>query len=358
MQQRLYLFAFLFLAGCKKPDFASRERASSTLQNVGDYINNNFDLSLFAYAVKKTGFLDSLNNAGGTFTVFAPTNEAFNADSILSTEDLDKFSVDSLRYIVRTHILPQKLFFSDVPDNLDNLYPNLNGVNLYISAFSDPTYGTDFVVDGVGASKQTTGTTQTFDIAQANGVVHLMPALVKVASGSVQDFLNSRPDLSDFVAAMKHFGFWDSLAQNPVTVFPVNNAGMEQWGLTADSIARMDTSQYFQILFSGYFQYPHHLFLSDLGLIGGIDNSSGTYTYDDNAYFPAANGDIVALGASYTGTGVYIKSAAGKYLGPEYSPYGYPVFDAFVPSLENIACTNGVVDVLTDVLILPDAAHK
>lgn len=363
-QHRLYPFllcltaAVFYLAGCKKPDFESRERTSSTLQNVGDYINNNFDLSLFASAIKKAGLLDTLNNPGGTFTVFAPTNEAFNADSIYSPSDFDKFSLDTLKYIVRTHILPQKVFYTDVPDNMDNLYSNLNGVNLYISAFSSVNQGNVLDVDGIPVNPQNTGLTPTFDISQANGVVHTMPTVIRANSGTIQDVLAARPDMTDFVAAMKHFGLWDSLEMNPLTMFAVNNAGMESRGLTLDSIQHMDTTQYNQILFSGYIQYPHHLFTADLALISAFNNAAGNYTYDETAYFPSANGDIVAFSASYQGNGISLESPKGAYLGPIYSPYGYLEYAPFTPKGSNYACSNGVLHIVSDILILPGAAHK
>jgi hypothetical protein len=367
MQQRnksYYLFhclpiALLLIAGCKKPDFQAQEQAKATLQNVGDYINNNFDYTLFAAAIKKAGLMDSLNNPNAAYTVFVPTNEAFNADSIMSPSDFDKIPLDTLRYMVRSYILPQKLFYSDVPNNLDNLYANLNGIKLYISNFYQPPYNPAFYVDGVPVNSfQVSPTVSSFDVPEANAVIHVLSATMKVYSGTVQDFLAARPDLSDFVAVCKRFHLWDSLkTANPLTVFPVNNTGMESRGLTADSIAGMDTSQYYPILFSGYVQYPHHLFTGDLILLFDASSAAGI-SGGTSTVFPSASGDLFGMTAGYPVGGCSLTNAGGTYLGPISSPYGYAEITPFVTGGTDFACSNGVVHLLTDLVVLPSAVHK
>lgn len=351
----------LCVIGCNKPNYQSQQQANATLQNAGDYINNNFDYTLFAAALKKTGFLDTLNNPNASFTVFVPTNEAFNADSILSPSDFDKIPIDTLRTMMRSYILRQKLFFSDIPANMDNLYPNLNGVNLYLSAFSTSSgYTSFFLVDGVRVTGFTNaaGNATTYDVPQANAVIHVLPTVMKSNAYTVQDFLTARPDLSDFVAACKHFNLWDGLkTANPATVYAVNNAGMEGRGLTADSIARLDTSQYYPALFSGYVEYPHHLFVWDLTVISAFANATGV-SYNSNAIFPLAGGYSFIMTGTYGGFGCYMIDLAGNYIGPIPSPYGYPETTPYVPGETDFTCSNGVVHILSDLVVLPSAVHK
>ncbi len=340
--------------GCKKPNYQSQEQASSTVQNAGDYINNNFDFTLFAAAVKKAGLFDTLNNPGASYTVLVPTNEAFNADSILSPTDFDKFPIDTLRYMVRSYILPTKIFFSGIPSNLDNLYPNLNGVNLYFSPYQGQYQGA-FTIEGVQVAgfENAAGNATTYDVTEANAVIHVMDSVINVNACTVQDFVAARPDLSDFAAALKRFGLWDSLrTANPLTLYAVSNSGMESRGLTADSVNNLDPTLYNPILFSGYVQYPHHLFTEDLMMIGLYANSGA------NAVFPSAGGYSFNMTGVYYGYGCYLLDPSGNYVGPIFSPYGYPETTPYVPNGTNYACSNGVVHILSDLVVLPNKVHN
>jgi uncharacterized surface protein with fasciclin (FAS1) repeats len=346
---RLYLLfllpAILVVHGCKKPDFAAQQEADSKLLNVGDYIKNNFDFTILAAALEKTGLMDSLNNPGGQYTVFAPEDAGFAVDSILSVADLDKFSVDSLRFIIKNHILRSKLFFSDIPMSLDNLYPNMNGLNLYLSENSGGA--ASLGVSGVLAtSVQTaTSTTPTWDIPLANGVIHILSRPLKYYSGTVQAFLASRPELSSFVEGLRKFNQWDSLAiASPYTIVaPVNNAFTIN-GITPDSIAAMDTSKLQSTLFGGYVAYPHHVFTTDPNMLNGT-------------------GDITLAGGYSMGIGYQgfiLIGPDGQTLGPNKDQPGGN--DRFVLPLDggstDYVCTNGVVHLIGQLMVLPGDVPK
>ena len=347
---RLYLLlllpSILVIGGCKKPNFAAQQEADSQVLNVGDYIKNNFNFTILAAALEKTGLMDSLNNPNGQYTVFAPEDAGFAIDSIFSVADLSSFSVDSLRFIIKNHILQTKLFLSDIPIQLDNLYPNMNGLNLYISVNPNPG-ATSWAVSGVSAeSIQTaTSTTPAWDIPLANGVIHILSRPVKYFNGTVQAFLASRPELSYFVAGLKKFNLWDSLSiASPYTIVAPVNQAFTGNGITLDSIAAMDTAKIQSILFGGYTAYPHHIFTTDPNMLNG----TGALIIDGG----------YSLGIGYEG--FILSSPSGAALGPlknntnANDRYSTPLN----PGSTDYTCSNGVVHIIGQLMVLPSDVPK
>lgn len=259
MKKKIAYIAFVVLlaAGCKKPDLEANLHVTSSLRTAGDYIQNNYAFSLFAYAVQQAGMMDSLNNANVNYTLLLPDNTAFNTDSIFQNSDLDAWGVDSLKFFVRNHLLPGKIFYDDVPTSLDNLYTNLNGISLYLSV---STTFQGLYIDGV--------TVKTKDIALVNGVIQVLTYPLKVSRGTVQDFLALRPDLQNLSAGLKRFGLWDSLRTiSAVTVFAPQDTFFNAAGMNAAYITGLDTSAYNSVLFGGYTLLNHHLFVSDAAIL-------------------------------------------------------------------------------------------
>jgi uncharacterized surface protein with fasciclin (FAS1) repeats len=119
--------------------------------------------------VKAAGLVETLNGAG-PFTVFAPTNEAFEA---LPAGLLDKLLLpankESLTKILTYHVIPAKVMAADVTAGK---VATVEGSKVTIAT-----------ADGVKVDKATVTAT---DVAATNGVIHvidqvLVPADVKVS---------------------------------------------------------------------------------------------------------------------------------------------------------------------------------
>ncbi|WP_161964233.1 fasciclin domain-containing protein [Chitinophaga flava] len=366
------LIALLLMVSCKKPDFETQQQAMST-GTINDYLNNNFDFSLFAAAVSKAGLADSLGQSGTAFTVLAPMNSAFNKDGIYNAADFDAWSADSLRYFVRTHVLPAKLFYSNIPLSSDNRYVNLNGVRLYISRSNDPAVGLS--VNGVNVQQQPSlspATAVTYGAAQLNGVVYPLPNTVKVLPVTVQGFLSARPNLSHLVAGLKKFGYWDQLSTDgPFTVYAPQDSSFERQGITLDSIARMDVSYYDPVLFGGYFLKPNHLFVLD---IVQLPPPSGILYLPFQT--PDPNYKLIMCQQTF-GNGVGIATTAstqtstlisvGPFANNVYGSQGTPFLNEsrninFLYKLQgtyiNYTCSNGVVHLLSGLLVMPSKVVK
>jgi uncharacterized surface protein with fasciclin (FAS1) repeats len=123
--------------------------------SVTDTIARTPELSTLSRLITEAGLADTLRGAG-PYTVFAPTNDAFNA---LPAGALDKLAADkeALRGVLTFHVLPAKVLAADVTTT------NAKTVNGATVALAKA--GTFVTVEE--------GLVQTPDIVASNGVVHV-----------------------------------------------------------------------------------------------------------------------------------------------------------------------------------------
>lgn len=96
----------------ENPEEAAEEAAAQPAEvaSIMDWLNANEEYSQLAAALTKTG-LDQVLAAEGSFTLFAPTNEAFAA---LPEGTLDSMDAQQLTNLLRNHIVAQKLTSEDL----------------------------------------------------------------------------------------------------------------------------------------------------------------------------------------------------------------------------------------------------
>ena len=81
-------------------------------QSLADVLAHNPSLSTLSGLVAKAGLTAALK-ASGPLTVFAPTNEAFQAVPAKTLEDLAKHP-DQLKAVLAFHVLPTRILSADV----------------------------------------------------------------------------------------------------------------------------------------------------------------------------------------------------------------------------------------------------
>lgn len=246
------VFFFLLMTGCKKDDLTP-PRETAPARALGEFIHNNYDLSLFAAALQKAGLLDSPNQAG-PFTCFAPDNKAFNDVGITSPRDFDAMDPESLRLLVRYHIFKDRKYVSEFPLQMGNKYATLAGPELYVSVsnlpYTDhtPAEQRDLFVNGafvLPAPKR--------NVALSNGVIHIVRKPFNFKPVTIQDYLQADTSLSIFVTVMKRCKLWDGLKEKgPFTVFVPDNEVFRRYSITADSAARLDPEKYEAVAFNIY----------------------------------------------------------------------------------------------------------
>jgi uncharacterized surface protein with fasciclin (FAS1) repeats len=210
----LFLFASL-LVSCSNNDEPTIE--TNTIVDVA--VNNNLT-SLVAAATRAD--LASILSSPGSYTVFAPTNDAFQAllDSNPAWNTINDIPVATLRAVLLFHVLETEVKSTDLSDTYVNTLsvgPNEEQLSLQVE-----------VIGGVTFNGNTTPIT--VDVQASNGIVHVInkvmlpPNVVTLALNNdgftslVAALTDSRHTI-DFVAGLSGAG--------PFTVFAPTNAAFQ-----------------------------------------------------------------------------------------------------------------------------------
>lgn len=138
-------------------DFFEAKKSDASTGTVVDIAVSNPDFSILVEAVTKAGLADALS-ADGPFTVFAPTNEAFNAlFKELGVSGVKDLTAEQLTPILTYHVVSGKVMSTDLSNTS---VATLNGEKIKI----DVSNGVKINDSHVTAA----------DISGKNGVVHVI----------------------------------------------------------------------------------------------------------------------------------------------------------------------------------------
>ena len=99
----------LSFSACKKED-----STPPTVQNITEQINANSKFTLLKAALVKSG-LDATLGSAGTYTVFAPTDDAFKAFGLSSEAVIGLAPAELVKSVMQYHVLGTKLEASAIP---------------------------------------------------------------------------------------------------------------------------------------------------------------------------------------------------------------------------------------------------
>lgn len=169
--------------------------------------------------------LAAANDPTSDLTVFAPTNDAFDATlAALGKESIDDIPVELLREIVTYHILGTAVFSNELTDGAE--VPTL---------LADETVTVD-LTDGV---KINDATVVEADIQAVNGVIHavdgvLLPSFVASSLGTVAEEVLFNSDFTVLAAALRQVNLLETVATTEnITVFAPDNAAFVAAGITS-----------------------------------------------------------------------------------------------------------------------------
>lgn len=174
----LTVVAALTLTACRSeeaevdPTDTSAAPAISDIQTAGEptlvsTLAENAELSTLLTAVEAAG-LDSTLSAEGPFTVFAPTNAAFDALGEGVVTDLATNQTERLNRILTYHVLPNRTMSGDIAGSFT--IETMGGDGITVSSEN----GEVTVTDAQGG----TATVVTADQDVANGVIHTIDAVL------------------------------------------------------------------------------------------------------------------------------------------------------------------------------------
>ena len=192
--------------------------------------------------MEAAGLESTLADANGEFTVFAPTDEAFEA---LPDGTLDNLLADpeQLSNILLYHVIAHSAVASDTALSLVGTTQVMaNGEKLALTLRGDALYLNESVVIET-------------DIEASNGVIHvinsvLTPVMIPEPQGSIVDIALSNPDLTTLVAALQAADLVGTLADEAATftVFAPTDEAFAALG--EDTIATLlsDTESFADVL--------------------------------------------------------------------------------------------------------------
>ena len=193
------------------------------------------DFSILTAALETAGLTEALQGEG-PFTVFAPTDAAFeNLLSALSISAEDLLAQPQLADVLLYHVVAGEVMSGDLQNGMTA--ETLGGQMITVDLSEGVNINTSAVI--------------TADIKASNGVIHvidtvLIPETFQLASAtaplpSIVDIAVSNPDFSILVSALAKAELVEALqGEGPFTVFAPTNAAFEallgELGITAEEL--------------------------------------------------------------------------------------------------------------------------
>jgi len=210
------LATVLFVSSCSKDEDPQPENPIEK-KSIVEIASGDANFSILVEALAKADLVTALQG-DGPFTVFAPTNDAFEMlFNDLGVSGIADLSADALKPILLYHVVAASAKASSLSTGYFESLNTINPGNLGASIFVQTESG----VMINGASKVSTA-----DIEASNGIIHVIDKVL--LPPTVVDFAISNPNFSILVEAVVKAGLVDALsAEGPFTVFAPTNEAFE-----------------------------------------------------------------------------------------------------------------------------------
>ncbi|KAL4227844.1 hypothetical protein ACF0H5_013282 [Mactra antiquata] len=189
--------------------------------------------------VTKAGLVDAIN--GGTFTIFAPNNNAFAA---IPSADLTALGndINALTNVLKYHVVQGTVASAAAKNELQ--LTTLNGQKLRFNVYD---HNNAVTVQGC----QIVG----FDQTASNGIIHELFRVMMPPTGDIVDVVAKSPELSTVLSLVQTAGIASVLRGDALTLFaPTNDAFARLPSSTVDRLTK-DTALLTEIL--EYHVVPH-----------------------------------------------------------------------------------------------------
>jgi transforming growth factor-beta-induced protein len=217
MKNKNVLLTLIALMGISIVTACEKDPAAvlTTDQTVAEYASSDSNFSILVQALAKADLVNVLNGTGN-FTVFAPTNDAFNAlFAKLGVNGIADLSTETLKPILLYHVLGEEKKSSALATGYYNTLSPAQGSSgsMYISTSM-----------GVYLNKDTKVTIANVDVK--NGVIHAIDKVLLPPTVVDQAINNS--NFSILVQAVVKAGLVETLnGTGPFTIFAPTNAAFE-----------------------------------------------------------------------------------------------------------------------------------
>lgn len=210
----LLAIAMLTAIACEKDELFPAPAISP--KTVAELVSENPQLSTLYTALQRVK-LDSVLSSSGTYTVFAPNNDAF------AGVDLATMSDEALTAVLLNHV--RATTTADFVSGMTTGYTTTMGTGPDDLNLNMHTNVTDGAVTLNGAGDIVSSLQ---DLGGTNGVVHVVDGVL--LPPTVADHIAANPDYSSLAAALAKAELMDDLAADgPFTIFAPNDVAFAQF---------------------------------------------------------------------------------------------------------------------------------
>ncbi|MBC7947709.1 MAG: fasciclin domain-containing protein [Chitinophagaceae bacterium] len=225
----LTLAVVLTFGSCKKVAIVT---STTDVVNIYDYLKQHPDqYSSLVKIVDKSGYAGFLN-AYGSYTLFAPTNDAVQLYLTEINKTIDQVTEDEAKNIVKFHLMEDTITTAAFKDGK---LPLVTMYGQYLITSITNSGG----VSSFNVNRQ--ALVVTGNILTGNGFIHSIDHVLKPASKSVAQLISDNPAFSIFKQALVETGLYDTLntinLTNPsrrwLTVLAETNQALADSGITS-----------------------------------------------------------------------------------------------------------------------------
>lgn len=301
------------LTSCSDDDNDSNNQQQQ--DTIAEIASANSDFSILVQALNRTGLTSTLNGSG-QFTVFAPTNAAFEAffDMLPGNQDVNTVDINVLRNTLLNHVIATEIASSAIPAStyVNTLSPFSSAANAPTISMFVQKSGSTVTING-GTSNNGATVTQA-DIDASNGVIHVVGNVIAIPTLVNHVIANPEFDTLQTVVTSTGGTFGNQsavlnalsglTAAQPATLFAPNNAAFVNLGTELSSAGIMPTpAQYSSVL-------QYHV------VNGNVRSTAlqGIVSGSSNGVVPTLNGQNITLsltgGAKITGAFMPMRPAS------------------------------------------------
>jgi uncharacterized surface protein with fasciclin (FAS1) repeats len=224
----LALVAFLAIgiSSCSKDDNTTTTPVTPAPGSIAAIASGNANLSLLVKALGKAGLVQTLTDAG-TYTVFAPTNTAFEAANINAAyidAQTTPAQVEALKQVLLNHVLATKKTAAELTTGYVKTLAKGAASDNKLSMYVDATSGVK--LNG-GAKVDAT----LLNIQASNGIIHVVDKVITLPT--IVTHATANGNFSQLVGKLTSTGQPDFVGilggttDSPFTVFAPTNAAFD-----------------------------------------------------------------------------------------------------------------------------------
>jgi len=219
-----------FMVACNNDD----EKSEPTSNSIAAIASKNSDFSTLVTALNRTGLTTTLNGSG-QFTVFAPTNAAFDTffSSLGTGVNVNNVDVNVLKNVLLNHVIGSEIMSANIPAStyVSTLSPINSSANApTVSMFVQKSGSVVTINGGINNGGAVVSTA---DVDASNGVIHVVNRVIAIPT--VKNHAVANPNfstLTQLLVTQNLAATLDGTSGSPFTVFAPANSAFDNATLT------------------------------------------------------------------------------------------------------------------------------